>query len=156
MALIKCPECNKEISDKAKLCPNCGYEQNQQTISSKQSDKKGGRIGCGTWFIVIVIILFIFYLLGSPDDNTKRTSLTNHEAKIVAEGQVETMLKSPSTAKFSGLSETEFEPIKNGFKVTGYVDSQNGFGAMIRSSYSVEIFVNDENGQIMYKNLKVK
>lgn len=25
MALINCPECNKEISDKAVSCPNCGY-----------------------------------------------------------------------------------------------------------------------------------
>jgi RNA polymerase subunit RPABC4/transcription elongation factor Spt4 len=25
MALINCPECNKEVSDKAKSCPNCGY-----------------------------------------------------------------------------------------------------------------------------------
>lgn len=25
MALIKCPECGKEISGKAKDCPNCGY-----------------------------------------------------------------------------------------------------------------------------------
>ena len=25
MALIKCPECNNDISDKAVLCPNCGY-----------------------------------------------------------------------------------------------------------------------------------
>ena len=25
MALIKCPECNKMISDKARLCPQCGY-----------------------------------------------------------------------------------------------------------------------------------
>lgn len=24
LVLIKCPECNKEISDKAKTCPNCG------------------------------------------------------------------------------------------------------------------------------------
>ena len=24
MALIKCPECGKEVSDKAKACPNCG------------------------------------------------------------------------------------------------------------------------------------
>ncbi len=24
MALIKCPECNKEISDKAVSCPKCG------------------------------------------------------------------------------------------------------------------------------------
>lgn len=26
MALIKCPECGKEYSDKAKACPNCGYQ----------------------------------------------------------------------------------------------------------------------------------
>ena len=25
MALIHCPECNKEVSDRAKMCPNCGY-----------------------------------------------------------------------------------------------------------------------------------
>lgn len=25
MALIKCPECGKEISDKAGKCPNCGF-----------------------------------------------------------------------------------------------------------------------------------
>ena len=24
MALIKCPECGKEVSSKAKVCPNCG------------------------------------------------------------------------------------------------------------------------------------
>lgn len=26
MALIKCPECGKEVSDKATACPNCGVE----------------------------------------------------------------------------------------------------------------------------------
>ena len=26
MALIKCNECGKEISDKAKVCPHCGFE----------------------------------------------------------------------------------------------------------------------------------
>lgn len=26
MALINCPECNKEISNSAKICPNCGYK----------------------------------------------------------------------------------------------------------------------------------
>lgn len=26
MSLIKCPECNHEISDKAKMCPHCGFE----------------------------------------------------------------------------------------------------------------------------------
>jgi hypothetical protein len=26
MSLIKCPECSNEISDKAKLCPKCGWK----------------------------------------------------------------------------------------------------------------------------------
>lgn len=30
MALIKCPECGKEISDRASSCPNCGYPISQQ------------------------------------------------------------------------------------------------------------------------------
>lgn len=25
MALIQCPECGKEVSDKARKCPHCGY-----------------------------------------------------------------------------------------------------------------------------------
>ena len=25
MALIKCPECKKKISDQCEKCPNCGY-----------------------------------------------------------------------------------------------------------------------------------
>lgn len=28
MSLIKCPECDKEISDKAKSCPHCGFPIN--------------------------------------------------------------------------------------------------------------------------------
>jgi len=41
MALINCPECQKEVSDKAATCPNCGFSINQSegnvtfTIASK-------------------------------------------------------------------------------------------------------------------------
>ncbi|MGP8024547.1 MAG: zinc-ribbon domain-containing protein [Methanobacterium sp.] len=28
MTLIKCPECNHEISNKANVCPNCGFVVN--------------------------------------------------------------------------------------------------------------------------------
>ena len=30
MALIKCKECGKEISDTAKVCPNCGYKNDDK------------------------------------------------------------------------------------------------------------------------------
>ena len=32
MALIKCSECGKEISDKAKVCPNCGNPLEENVI----------------------------------------------------------------------------------------------------------------------------
>ena len=31
MALIKCSECGKEISDKAKKCPHCDFKINDRT-----------------------------------------------------------------------------------------------------------------------------
>lgn len=36
MALINCPECGKEVSDKAPACPNCGYRINPIDFSSLQ------------------------------------------------------------------------------------------------------------------------
>lgn len=35
MALIKCPECGKEISDKASICPNCGCPINTENAGPK-------------------------------------------------------------------------------------------------------------------------
>lgn len=37
MALIKCPECGKEVSDNATNCPNCGYPLKQPTQSQKSN-----------------------------------------------------------------------------------------------------------------------
>lgn len=40
MALIKCPECKKEISSRAKACPNCGYPINEKTEKEDARDSK--------------------------------------------------------------------------------------------------------------------
>lgn len=37
MALIKCPECEKEISDKAQSCIHCGYPIKQNIVTDKSS-----------------------------------------------------------------------------------------------------------------------
>lgn len=42
MALIKCPECGKEISDKSDKCIHCGYPLKKNTIiNSKEYDLSG-------------------------------------------------------------------------------------------------------------------
>jgi len=35
MALIQCPECNKEVSNKAEVCPNCGFPINRARLSKE-------------------------------------------------------------------------------------------------------------------------
>lgn len=37
MALIKCPECNKKVSDKCGSCPNCGYPIEAQEVISEDN-----------------------------------------------------------------------------------------------------------------------
>lgn len=43
MALIKCKECGKEVSTKAKSCPNCGNTEFEETFSDtlKEWREKG-------------------------------------------------------------------------------------------------------------------
>lgn len=38
MALIKCPECGKEISDKAASCPNCGFPISETKVPQKERE----------------------------------------------------------------------------------------------------------------------
>ena len=40
MALISCPECGKEISDRAKVCPNCGYPIEEYVQELKEKDEE--------------------------------------------------------------------------------------------------------------------
>lgn len=81
MALIKCPECEKEISNKATACPHCGCpvrsEGSQQSAistptTSAQVLKQKKKHGCLTF---IIILIFISFVVGSLINN--ETSATD-------------------------------------------------------------------------------
>lgn len=60
MALINCPACNKEISDKVKACPNCGYsfvEYNEEQNQVQPIKVTGGILRKGINKKAIVAIL---------------------------------------------------------------------------------------------------
>ena len=40
MALINCPECGKEISDKATNCPHCGFPVQKEKVARQTSEKR--------------------------------------------------------------------------------------------------------------------
>lgn len=55
MALIKCPECGKDISDKSKKCVNCGYPI--KIINHKENLLKN-------WNKITIAVLVIFSAIG--------------------------------------------------------------------------------------------
>lgn len=58
MALIKCPDCQKEISDSSKKCLHCGCKIKK--VSSKKSDNKPIIIGIVAFIVVVIIGLYVF------------------------------------------------------------------------------------------------
>lgn len=60
------------------------------------------------------------------------------EAKVTAESFVEKRLKAPASAEFPSRSEYKAAEIeRNLWRVSGYVDAQNSFGAKLRSNWVV-------------------
>lgn len=74
---------------------------------------------------------------------------TDSEAWTCAKKIVKDSLKSPSTAKFCSFTECKVTHLGNGeYKVTGWVEAQNSFGATLRQNFVVT-YTATENG---YKN----
>ena len=57
MAMISCPECGREISDKAASCPSCGYRlgRNGKIVPATVSKKQP--VECDVFFAVVVGII---------------------------------------------------------------------------------------------------
>ena len=64
MALINCPECNKEISDQCSACPHCGYPIKTSLHENEQSEcvtspRKPFYKRIWPWIIILVVIIAI-------------------------------------------------------------------------------------------------
>lgn len=85
--------------------------------------------------------------------NTSRH--TEYEAWSCAQNIVEGELKSPSTADFCSFTEAEVTHLGNGeYMVSGWVDAQNSFGAILRQSFVVTYTATEKgytNGYVSFK-----
>ena len=72
MALIKCPECKKDISDKAEVCPNCGYELKSAngSVSNSNLDKVISGDNLKYLFIIVVAAIEIFLVFNMINKNS--------------------------------------------------------------------------------------
>ncbi len=93
MAMIKCPECGKEISDKATTCPNCGAPINTAAQEApaqpdfgqyngpakKAPKKKKKHIGLIV-LVVIVVLIIIIAAANSGGSNSDKEAASNQPA----------------------------------------------------------------------------
>lgn len=70
--------------------------------------------------------------------------MTNEEIMAVVKPAVCAQLKSPASAQFPVDLISIVGDDERGYHIDGFVDSQNGYGAMIRNDFTAEVSV--ENG----------
>lgn len=96
-------------------------------------------------FYLFPILLFIFSIVGCGNSSSNNDSTNKFLAYNYAEKYVKQNLKSPTTAKFPGLHEKNShikELGNNKYEINSWVDSQNSFGAMVRTKFSCVIKIN--------------
>ena len=144
MALIKCHECRRDISSEAERCPNCGASDINSLNSAPPFNLKRDWKKL-TVFILAISALLIWPIFFSSTTREQKSSVLESPDTstviAVAQIKVRNVLKSPDTAKFpSGPEEHLIDQLEtNKWKVSSYVDSQNSFGAMLRSHYTAII-----------------
>ena len=88
-----------------------------------------------------------------PDVVQDMSNNTEDDAINAAYKIVRDRLKSPATARFSN-SEASLAADSCTWTVSGYVDAQNGFGALIRAKYTVK-FTLDVLGNYSVKSCEI-
>lgn len=125
MALIKCPECGREISDKAGTCPNCGHPISSQN-KQKKSLKRGDIILLIVFIAGCVSIAFgvLYAIYGNKDTTPSGASKTE---KVIAKenSNVDSKTNSNNTNIQNEYSIDGITISANNFKVEPY-DDQNG------------------------------
>lgn len=162
MAMVKCSECGKNVSSKAKACPNCGAP-----LGVGRTHISTGK-GCLA-VIIISIVLFVF-IYNSADDGSKSSSSKQpstpstssksdsgdvHGAWAYMQLFVEKRLKSPKSADFPFGGSRHVTNLGGGrYKVVSYVDAQNAYGADIRTNFEGVIKRVNDGWELEYLNLK--
>lgn len=115
----------KAYKELAKLEPdNQTYKDKIATYEAKQKEAKASAAKCG--------------------------SGNYHDAFFYGKEFVKRNLKAPRSAKFGGYRNSSVQHYAGcKFVVSGYVDSQNSFGAMLRSNYSVTLTPNGLNWTLL-------
>lgn len=129
----KCPKCQKEVDAKATKCPHC------------QSDLRSWirQHPIGLLILVLIFVPIMMQVVApSPEisQEEQTANMMKSSAESFARSYVKSTLKAPSTAKFNNFASVKADPNDpNLITVISSVDSENSYGAMLNSSWSLTL-----------------
>lgn len=118
---------------------------------AKKVDPAAQVAGIGCLVVLGIFAALMFWGMASGDDEDDAP--TKYGAQNVCEQFIEDRLKAPSTADFNHDSASNVGDV---WVVVGSVDSENGFGAMIRSDYVCKVRATDTDGNWRLIDLQVE
>jgi hypothetical protein len=138
-----CPRCNTPVAMDAVFCSRCGFQYQAQQMPPQQQypfQQPRKPISPLAWIFggccaapLFLVILLIALGSGPHTHNGDCACIVSHEV-------VRNQLRSPSTADFPSCIYADKRKMSDGsFVVSSYVDSQNGFGAMLRTRYTIRL-----------------
>lgn len=116
-------------------------------LNNSNQQKQTGK-GCCIAFVVVAVILVVWVVgcMNTPESPEQKAEDQKMMAWTMATNHfVKEELASPSTARFPYWDSEGVVVYDNGddtYNILGYVDSQNGFGAMIRTKFSCKVQYN--------------
>jgi len=155
MALIKCPECKSDISEKAKTCPKCGHPIASE--NPRGTNTKTGPGCCGVIALIVGVAILIAFLapgidlLGSkidkslgvkaPPTHTPSAEDKLEARRIAKHGQqiskywvksyLKRVAKDPDSVEIFNASEVSYNE-KSGWLMLVDWGAKNSFGGMTR------------------------
>lgn len=116
---------------------------------SNSNPKQPVTPGAVVFTCVFFFIIFLVFKCSCSQTEEEKAISNEQDLKtkalVYSHNCVEQQLKSPSSAEFP-FGEGSVTKVDNDtFIVTSYVDSQNSFGAMIRTNYSCQVTLTGED-----------
>jgi hypothetical protein len=149
--LVKCKVCGKDVASSAGTCPHCGVSYPAQKMTR------------AAWILVLGLFLILGWCaMNSNTPEKKEERAQSHcddkwAAYSMSQEFVKKSLKAPSSAEFPRMEDSEVTVDYLGdctHEVHAYVDSQNSFGAKLRSRYTVQL--KNERGTSTWTSLNVR
>ena len=151
MALIKCPECGKEISDKATSCPNCGAPVSNQNntgapvsstkVAKPVKEKKKG--SCLKTILIVIAVLLVLGIIGNLIGGDKENETNSENVQV---DNTETSQTSNAEAEPSNIEIEEPETIAEPEEILEIAPGD------LLDSYEA----NEVKGDAIYENKKMR